>query len=169
MLRSTAKTGTTECLHFRFSRRTLSFGPEEFCIVSGLYMGRCPRSMIEFSTMYKHGYEEEKKNVVASDIVYAENHIPEPPIAKPSFPVRLLKPSQYVSSPYVSVQNAPRYCIGGVIRNEPPPPVSVSDPPTLLLESYVMPGCNVPSLYMGNKSVVLMKHRFYNEKMEAKL
>nr|KAJ0212143.1 hypothetical protein LSAT_V11C400192720 [Lactuca sativa] len=58
MLRPTVETDTAERLHFRFSRRTLSFGPEEFCIVSGLYMGCCPRSRIEFSIMYKHGYIE---------------------------------------------------------------------------------------------------------------
>ncbi|CAI9265361.1 unnamed protein product [Lactuca saligna] len=49
---------TAERRYFRFSRRTLSFWPEEFCLVTGLYMGRCPKSRIKFSTMYKHGYGE---------------------------------------------------------------------------------------------------------------
>ncbi|CAI9294963.1 unnamed protein product [Lactuca saligna] len=58
MLCPTAETDTTVRLYFRFSRRTLSFGPEEFCLVTGLYMGRCPTLRIDFSTMYKHGYGE---------------------------------------------------------------------------------------------------------------
>ncbi|KAL7585420.1 hypothetical protein Lser_V15G44461 [Lactuca serriola] len=58
MLRPTAEMDAAERLYFRFSRHTLSFGPEEFCLVTGLYMGRCPKSRIEFSTMYKHGYGE---------------------------------------------------------------------------------------------------------------
>ncbi|CAI9288495.1 unnamed protein product [Lactuca saligna] len=58
MLRHTVETDTAEHLYFRFSRRTLSFGLKEFCLVTGLYMGRCPNSMIEFSTMYKNGYGE---------------------------------------------------------------------------------------------------------------
>ncbi|CAI9294131.1 unnamed protein product [Lactuca saligna] len=58
MLRPTTETDAAEHLHFRFSKHTLSFGPEEFCIVSGLSMGRCPRSRIEFSNMYKHAYGE---------------------------------------------------------------------------------------------------------------
>ncbi|CAI9262258.1 unnamed protein product [Lactuca saligna] len=45
--------------------------------------------------------EEEKKEVVARDIVDAENHIPIP-IVKEGRPVRQLKPSQYFSCPYVS-------------------------------------------------------------------
>ncbi|CAI9281996.1 unnamed protein product [Lactuca saligna] len=250
MLRPTAETDATERLHFGFSRRTLSFGPKEFYIVSGLYMGRCPRSMIEFSTMYKHRYgentfrsrifpyctdttllveylellilnqrfndisahddvraillyilnqgslegvmyglkhtlncrgnenvdgnyrmpspvgqqfgslrnsnrinedndvdnkpkfdcrkqkqivkEKKKKKVVDSDIVDAEKHVPEPPIAKPSRSVRLLKPSQYLSSPYISVQNVPRYRKGRVICNEPPPPYLSAIPNTFI-------------------------------------
>ncbi|CAI9290590.1 unnamed protein product [Lactuca saligna] len=56
MLRPTGETDAAECLYFMFSRRTLSFGSEEFCLVNGLYMGRCPTSRIESSTMYKHGY-----------------------------------------------------------------------------------------------------------------
>ncbi|CAI9270697.1 unnamed protein product [Lactuca saligna] len=58
LLRPTAETDAAKRLHFRFSRRTLSFGPEEFCLVTEFYMGRCPRSRIEFLTMYKHGYYE---------------------------------------------------------------------------------------------------------------
>ena len=46
---------------------------------------------------------KKKKDVVASDIVDAENHIPRPPVGKDGRPVRQLKPSQYLSSPYVSV------------------------------------------------------------------
>nr|KAJ0184680.1 hypothetical protein LSAT_V11C900485880 [Lactuca sativa] len=58
MLRPTAEMDAAERLYFRFSRHTLSFGSEEFCLVTGLYMGRCPKSRIEFSTMYKHVYGE---------------------------------------------------------------------------------------------------------------
>ncbi|CAI9264100.1 unnamed protein product [Lactuca saligna] len=56
MLHPTAKTDVAERLYFRFSRRTLSFGLEEFCLVARFYMGWCPTSRIKFSTMYKHGY-----------------------------------------------------------------------------------------------------------------
>ncbi|CAI9271197.1 unnamed protein product [Lactuca saligna] len=112
--------------------------------------------------------KKKKKKVFASDIVDAENHIAVPRVAKPRCPVRVLKPSQHLSSPYVSVQNAPRYRPGGVIRNEPPPPVSFSDPPTILLGSYGNPGCTAPSLYMGNKPVVFLKHRLYNERIETR-
>ncbi|CAI9267829.1 unnamed protein product [Lactuca saligna] len=87
--------------------------------------------------------KKKKKKVVASDIVDAKNHILEPPIVKPSRPSRVLKHSQYLSSPYVSVQNVHRYSTGG--------------------------GCNALSLYMENKPAVFMKHQLYNEKMEAKL
>ncbi|CAI9284475.1 unnamed protein product [Lactuca saligna] len=58
MLRPTTETDAAEHLYFRFFRCTLSFGSEEFCLLTGLYMGRCPKSRIEFSTMYKHGYDE---------------------------------------------------------------------------------------------------------------
>ncbi|CAI9270698.1 unnamed protein product [Lactuca saligna] len=47
---------------------------------------------------------KKKKKVVASEIVDAENHIPEPLNVKACCPVRQLKPSQYLSSPYVSVR-----------------------------------------------------------------
>ncbi|CAI9300576.1 unnamed protein product [Lactuca saligna] len=56
MLRPTPESDAAEHLHFMFSRRYLSFGPEEFCIVSGLYMGHFPISRIEFSTIYNHRY-----------------------------------------------------------------------------------------------------------------
>ncbi|CAI9269240.1 unnamed protein product [Lactuca saligna] len=113
--------------------------------------------------------KKKKKEVVASDIADAENHILKP-VVKEGRPVRQLKPSQYLSSPYVSVQNATRYRTGGVIPNEqpPPPPVFVSDPSALLLEPYVNPGCNAHALYMGNKPAIFLKHRLYNEKMEAR-
>ncbi|CAI9268851.1 unnamed protein product [Lactuca saligna] len=223
MLRPTAETDADERLYFRFSRRTLSFEPEEFCLVIGLYMGRCPNSMIEFSTMYKHRYGEntfqsrvfpyrtdtslvvedlellilnqrfnaisaqdgvraiflyipnqdmdmgdvssnpgkwgmrmwyivhknqiefneddhvgnspeddsrkqivkkkkKKKEVVASDIVDAKNHILRP-VVKEGRPVKQLKPSQYLSSPYVSVQNATpiSYRWGNTQRNNRSP------------------------------------------------
>nr|KAJ0207565.1 hypothetical protein LSAT_V11C500280480 [Lactuca sativa] len=55
MLRPIDETDAIERLYFRFSRRTLSFGPEEFCLVTELYMGRCPTSRIEFSTMFSWG------------------------------------------------------------------------------------------------------------------
>ncbi|CAI9262194.1 unnamed protein product [Lactuca saligna] len=47
--------------------------------------------------------KKKKKKVVDSDIVDANNHIPEPPIQRPSRPASLLKPSQYLSSPYISL------------------------------------------------------------------
>ncbi|KAL7585419.1 hypothetical protein Lser_V15G44460 [Lactuca serriola] len=46
--------------------------------------------------------KKKKKEVVASDIVDAENHIHRPPVVIEGRPVRQLKPSQYLSSPYVS-------------------------------------------------------------------
>ncbi|CAI9268047.1 unnamed protein product [Lactuca saligna] len=46
--------------------------------------------------------KKKKKVVVASDIMDAENHIPKPPVVKEGRPVRQLKPSQYLSSPYIS-------------------------------------------------------------------
>ncbi|CAI9268048.1 unnamed protein product [Lactuca saligna] len=58
MLRHAVETDAVSRLYFRFSRRTLSFGLEEFCLVTALYMGWCPKSRIKFSTMYKHGYGE---------------------------------------------------------------------------------------------------------------
>ncbi|CAI9284476.1 unnamed protein product [Lactuca saligna] len=66
--------------------------------------------------------KKKKKEVVASDIVDTENHIPRPPVVKEGRPIRQLKPSQYLSSPYILVQNVPRYRTGGVIHNEQPPP-----------------------------------------------
>nr|KAJ0193602.1 hypothetical protein LSAT_V11C800450970 [Lactuca sativa] len=60
MWHPTAERDAVERLYFRFTRRTLSFGPEEFCLVIELYMDRCHKSRIEFSTMYKHGYGENK-------------------------------------------------------------------------------------------------------------
>ncbi|CAI9288525.1 unnamed protein product [Lactuca saligna] len=56
MLRPTPESDAAERLHFMFSRCSLSFGPKEFCIVLGLYMGSFPTSGIEFSTMYNHEY-----------------------------------------------------------------------------------------------------------------
>ncbi|CAI9273373.1 unnamed protein product [Lactuca saligna] len=106
--------------------------------------------------------------VVARDIVDAENHMPMP-VVKEGRPIRQLKPSQYLSFPYVSVQNGPRYHTGGVTHNTQPPPVFVSDPSTLLLDPYVNLGCNAPALYMANKPAIFLKHRLYNEKMEARL
>ncbi|CAI9301256.1 unnamed protein product [Lactuca saligna] len=114
-----------------------------------------------------HVEEEKKKEVVARDIVDAENHVPRPAV-KEGRPVRQLKPCQYLSSPYVSVQNAPRYRTCGVIHNAQPPPVFVSDPSALFLEPYVNPGCNAPALYMANNLAVFLKHRLHNEKMEAR-
>ncbi|CAI9294294.1 unnamed protein product [Lactuca saligna] len=113
--------------------------------------------------------KNKKKKVVASDIVDAENHIPMP-VVKEGRAVRQLKPSQYLSSRYVLVSSkCPRYRTGGVIHNEQPPPVFVSDPSSLLMEPYVNSGCNAPALYMGNKpTVFFLKHRLYNEKMEAR-
>ncbi|CAI9296876.1 unnamed protein product [Lactuca saligna] len=81
----------------------------------------------------KEKEKKKKKKVVSSKSVDAENHIPEPPIAKPSRPVRLLKPSQYLSSPYVSISSkCPRDRTSGVIRNEPPPLYLLAIPDTFI-------------------------------------
>ncbi|CAI9268091.1 unnamed protein product [Lactuca saligna] len=70
MLCPTVETDAAEHLHFRFSRRTLSFGSEEFCIVSGLYIGRCPRSRIEFSTIHPSSIPFDHSNPPSNTTTY---------------------------------------------------------------------------------------------------
>ncbi|CAI9300577.1 unnamed protein product [Lactuca saligna] len=50
----------------------------------------------------KQPVKEKKKKKIVANIVDAENHILVPPVAKLGRPVRVLKPSQYLCSPYVS-------------------------------------------------------------------